>query len=99
MTVEVCPFCGGASSEQFDAREMMMGLRELFRYRRCGSCKSLWLADPPADMSPFYRDDYYSFGGDPKGAEPIRGAYAWTRVLLQLPDFLVQRLAGRRGFP
>lgn len=39
---------------------MMFGTREPFAYRECGACATLWLADPPADLSPFYPSRYYA---------------------------------------
>lgn len=96
---EQCPFCAGAAGASVDAREMMFGLRDRFVYRRCSQCASLWLAQPPASLDPYYPHDYYSLTADPKGALPIPGAELWTRMLLRLPLPAARRLAGRRGFP
>ncbi len=58
----VCHLCGHSGShEVFPVREMMQGLREVFDYTRCPSCGSLQLASPPADLSKYYADNYYSF--------------------------------------
>jgi SAM-dependent methyltransferase len=96
---EHCPFCAGAAGDRVDAREMMFGLRDRFVYRRCAQCESLWLAEPPASLDPYYPHDYYSLTADPKGALPIPAAELWTRTLLRLPLAATQRLAGKRGFP
>src|SRR5665213_2704103 len=97
--VETCLFCGGASAASMAAREMMFGLRHEFTYCRCVRCLSLWLQDPPASLSPYYGEGYYSMTADPKGAQPVRGAALWLRLLLRLPVVACDRLAGRRGFP
>lgn len=60
-----CNLCGhvGAPREHV-AREMMFGSRESFTYAECDGCGALVLVDPPADLSAFYPDDYYSYGAD-----------------------------------
>lgn len=40
---------------------MMFGTREIFDYAECLDCKSLFIREVPADMSKFYKGDYYSF--------------------------------------
>jgi SAM-dependent methyltransferase len=77
----------------------MFGLRHEFTYCRCVRCGSLWLQNPPASLSPYYGEGYYSMTADPKGAQPVRGAALWLRLLLRLPVVACDRLAGRRGFP
>lgn len=94
-----CPFCGGGYDDEFDAREMMVGLRHRFTYRRCRDCQSLWLASVPADLGPYYDASYYSLQADPKGTASMPAASVWTRLLLHLPHQITDRLAGSRGFP
>ncbi len=56
-----CPACGSSALPgEIPAREMMIGTREPFAYRECGACATLWLADPPADLGPFYPSTYYA---------------------------------------
>ncbi|HEX7473337.1 MAG TPA: class I SAM-dependent methyltransferase [Candidatus Limnocylindrales bacterium] len=38
---------------------MMFGTREPFTYRRCTTCGTLWLPDPPADLGPYYPATYF----------------------------------------
>ncbi len=76
----------------------MFGLRHHFTYQRCSGCGSLLLSEIPNDLASYYGDGYYSM------APPVvksRGPAAryWTRVLFKLPAFLVDHLAGKRGFP
>jgi SAM-dependent methyltransferase len=39
---------------------MNFGLRHPFTYRRCEHCRSLYIAEVPADLGPYYGDAYYS---------------------------------------
>jgi SAM-dependent methyltransferase len=93
--MERCPFCDGTPGESIETREMMFGLRHPFVYRRCVECGSLWLPEPPADLSPYYREGYYSL--KPPQVRMIPAARYATRVLLRTPG--AARLAGKRGFP
>jgi 2-polyprenyl-3-methyl-5-hydroxy-6-metoxy-1,4-benzoquinol methylase len=69
-----CAICGEADAHRsYRVREMMFGLREEFTYRWCGGCGCLSLADPPADLSPYYPRDYYSFIQDPTRRDYRRG--------------------------
>jgi SAM-dependent methyltransferase len=40
---------------------MMLGLRDPFHYHHCTACGCLQLLDPPADLSRYYPESYYSF--------------------------------------
>jgi SAM-dependent methyltransferase len=97
--IDRCLFCGGAPATEFETREMMFGFRDPFVYRRCASCGSLWLRDPPEDLGRYYGENYYSMADDPNGAEPSTAGSMWARVLLRMPPALADRLAGQRGFP
>ena len=74
---------------------MMFGLREQFRYGECSSCGSLWLVEPPSDLSRFYGDGYYSMA--PGSARRVPAAWLWSTVLLAVPRRLAPRLRGKRG--
>lgn len=57
-----CACCGAVDGHRLHAaREMMFGLGGEFVYRECGGCGCLELLDPPADLSPYYPPDYYSY--------------------------------------
>lgn len=60
MKAASCPLCGGAAASTYEAREMMIGTRERFRYGECEGCRSLVLVDVPDDLGRYYPDDYYS---------------------------------------
>ena len=55
-----CGVCDEELGETFVVREMMYATGEEFLYGQCGVCGSLWLTDPPLDLSRYYGDDYYS---------------------------------------
>jgi len=57
-----CKICSASTpARSYEVREMMFGSRERFRYVQCDACGCLQLATPPADLSPYYPADYYSF--------------------------------------
>ncbi|MBS1581103.1 MAG: class I SAM-dependent methyltransferase, partial [Bacteroidetes bacterium] len=46
----------------FAARERMLGLHDAFTYLACGTCGTLQLLDPPADLARYYPSgQYYSY--------------------------------------
>lgn len=55
-----CEICGSTDGIVHRAREMMLGMRDEFRYRECQTCGCLSLLDVPADLSKYYPDGYYS---------------------------------------
>jgi 2-polyprenyl-3-methyl-5-hydroxy-6-metoxy-1,4-benzoquinol methylase len=57
-----CGICGNeAGNKAIDAREMMFGLREVFRYFECAACGCLQIAEIPADLSKYYDANYYAY--------------------------------------
>jgi SAM-dependent methyltransferase len=99
--IDTCRACGGSPTpEIIDGREMMLGLREHFSYRRCSDCRSLWLERPPEDLARYYPDNYYSLNT----GSTATGWWSRLRALgaLRLPASLVARLLrlpGLRGTP
>lgn len=55
-----CPVCNSPAGRLHQAREMMLGTRDVFPYWECAECGCLSLAAPPADMGAYYPRDYYS---------------------------------------
>jgi SAM-dependent methyltransferase len=49
----------------------MYGTREVFPYFECSSCGTSTLTSVPADLSRYYPDDYYSFGGQPQPVSSV----------------------------
>jgi SAM-dependent methyltransferase len=59
-----CVACGGRQVREFSAREAQLGLGDVFTYSECGSCGSVFLVDPPADLAKYYPpEEYVSFKG------------------------------------
>ena len=64
LTCRICNFSGDSSV--YTVREMMYGLRDEFSYFQCEKCQCLQIAEFPADMSPYYQQDYYSLSQSPE---------------------------------
>jgi hypothetical protein len=95
--IETCRACGGAPTPDIiDGRELMLGLREHFSYRRCSACRSLWLERPPDDLAPYYPHNYYSL----TTGSAATGWWSRLRAItaLRLPASLVERLLWLPGF-
>jgi len=58
-----CLICHNETgNESITLKELQLGLGETFRYQLCGSCGTMQLLDPPADLTRYYpNEDYYSF--------------------------------------
>lgn len=67
--MSTCRICHNiAGNEAVTAREMMFGSKETFAYFVCAGCGCLQIATVPADMSPYYPPEYYSFRSREPGA-------------------------------
>lgn len=71
--MDACKICGGAITEHLRPKEEMHGLDEYFDYGLCGDCGCLQALSPPADLSRYYPQDYYSFSSRSKNS-------AWKRL-------------------
>ena len=57
-----CSICENLEGNQaYAVREMMFGSREEFGYTHCNQCGCLFQTQIPADLSPYYPGNYYSF--------------------------------------
>lgn len=57
-----CRICGNEKDNQtYEAREMMFGYKDVFRYFQCSKCKCLQIEEFPSNMSKYYPDTYYSY--------------------------------------
>lgn len=63
MESTACKICGNVNNNKFHfVKEMMLGLREEFKYLECASCAALVLIDIPINFSKYYPiERYYSF--------------------------------------
>ena len=80
-----CRICENSQGNlDYNVREMMFGLREVFHYLECSSCGCLQIEDFPSDMSRFYSAKYYSFSA-PKSGRKIQALknYFKTTFLTQ----------------
>jgi 2-polyprenyl-3-methyl-5-hydroxy-6-metoxy-1,4-benzoquinol methylase len=72
-----CKICGSSDpGKTHVAREMMLGLRDVFTYFECAGCGSLQLLDVPPDMSRYYPDNYYSYAKGNSLGTFVRGQRA-----------------------
>ena len=78
-TLSLCVVCGADDGwRAFSTREMLLGTRRPFVYTECAQCLSVQLMNPPADLSPYYPDNYYSFQPGSRDSEEPR----WTKKML-----------------
>lgn len=77
LTCRICAAEGNHKS--FEAREIMLGLDDTFRYFECGDCGSVQIATVPDDMARYYPADYYSLRPPP--ADP-----GWMAALKRARD-------------
>jgi SAM-dependent methyltransferase len=57
-----CTICNNSlENKVIEAKEMMFGFRDQFKYFQCSKCGCLQIADLPEDMSKYYSSEYYSF--------------------------------------
>jgi SAM-dependent methyltransferase len=91
-----CAICGNRHENRIHlAREMMLGLRDEFRYLECGNCRCVQLIDIPRDMSKYYPENYYSFApavGLEAAIEDRWAAYAHGKS--SLSGWLVDLMVG-----
>jgi 2-polyprenyl-3-methyl-5-hydroxy-6-metoxy-1,4-benzoquinol methylase len=80
-----CPLCGGDTATAFSVGDRNRGFgHERFEYRRCSSCRSYHLADPPDDLARYYPADYYRL---PPAEDLDRQASAEAPRLRSLASF------------
>ncbi len=62
-----CRICGNQQNNQeYEAREMMLGYRDVFLYFQCSMCDCLQIEKIPSDISKYYSEGYYSYKSLPK---------------------------------
>lgn len=78
------------------AREMMLGLRERFAYRSCGTCGALWLEPSPGAEARYYPSSYYAF--ESRRAPAVRRSLRrFARRLCGPAGGLLALISGRAG--
>jgi 2-polyprenyl-3-methyl-5-hydroxy-6-metoxy-1,4-benzoquinol methylase len=57
-----CPLCGGPAATAFWTTDRNRAVDDSrFEYRRCETCRTLFLENVPEDLGRWYPDDYYAF--------------------------------------
>ena len=57
-----CPWCGGPAATAFWTMDRNRAVDDSrFKYRRCETCRTVFLRDVPEDLGRWYPDDYYAF--------------------------------------
>lgn len=57
-----CKICGNSENNSvYQAREMMLGYRDVHDYFQCGECECLQLEKIPDNLPDYYPKDYYSY--------------------------------------
>lgn len=75
-----CRICAAEGNHRsFEAREIMLGLGDIFAYFECAECGTVQIADVPADMSRYYPADYYSL-------RPAADDSVWLAALKRARD-------------
>lgn len=55
-----CPLCAGSTAPAFTTRDRNRAITGIaFHYRSCDACGSLFLANVPGDLGPYYPSDYF----------------------------------------
>ncbi len=65
-----CKICGNSENNTaYQAKEMMLGYRDVHDYFQCGDCECLQLENVPENLPDYYPEDYYSYSevGFPTG--------------------------------
>lgn len=93
-----CPVCGGASSPRLSARDRNRAISgEVFRYRRCDACATVFLENPPADLGAYYPADYYEGDADESRSPTEQAKLAIVRARAAAGR-LIEIGPGRGGF-
>ncbi len=100
-----CRICGNSKNNNaYLAREMMFGLRHEFEYFECDGCGCLQIKEVPEDMSPYYPEQYYSFGDfDGRKFKGFLGSLRkWKYFALidgeSFPGKIVRFLTGKKDY-
>ena len=76
-----CRICSNQENNTtYEAREMMLGIRDMHTYFKCGECGCLQIANVPENIQEYYPgDDYYSY-------DQIRTETGLKKKLITLRD-------------
>jgi 2-polyprenyl-3-methyl-5-hydroxy-6-metoxy-1,4-benzoquinol methylase len=75
-----CRICSSSSHHTpYLFRERMFGLGDEFQYFQCSNCGCLQIASPPANLSRYYPENYYSFFAKPLPQRGLKSYFATKR--------------------
>ena len=76
-----CRICSNQENNTtYEAREMMLGIRDMHTYFKCGECGCLQIANVPENIQEYYPgDDYYSY-------DQIKTETGLKKMLITLRD-------------
>lgn len=81
-----------------EAREMMFGPGDRFTYQECVHCGHLQLVDPPADLSRYYPEGYYSLDAAAPTTDTPGRLRRWSSdLVLGMPWAAIDVLTRPRG--
>ena len=76
----ICRICANSKNNpKFQVPEMQFGTRQEFDYFQCSKCACLQICEIPADMRPFYPDQYYTV--QPLNEDKYTGLNGQLRIL------------------
>jgi len=93
-----CRICGGGDLTAFDAREMMFGLRDRFRYLECRSCGCVQIARYPDTLSAYYPSGYCAFQAEPARPEEAPPTLAQTLLSSAKAALMAASATARRRY-
>ncbi len=75
-----------------ETKEMMFGTDDPFSYAVCARCGCLSLRDPPADLSKYYPNQYYSLEAKQGGRRLVRDSAYFALFRLPMPPSVIRSL-------
>lgn len=72
-----CRICGNQKNNtEYEAQEMMFGIRERFTYFQCAACQCLQIAEFPPNIIDYYPPNYHSFES-PESLTKYYSSFGW----------------------
>jgi 2-polyprenyl-3-methyl-5-hydroxy-6-metoxy-1,4-benzoquinol methylase len=77
-----CPLCQTTSEAAFTVRDRNRAISDMpFQYRRCRTCGTIFLGEPPEDLGRYYPQDYYVLPTEPALERAAAGEAQRLRML------------------
>ncbi len=93
--LSACPICrSGHPAISWRIPDRYYDFPGAFEVARCGNCSSIWLTDPPDDLSPWYPPSYYAHSAEGDGRlVRARRAALGVRAALSRKSGLLRSIA------